>query len=43
MDEEKLKEELEKWDREIALDPENATAHFNRGNTLYDLDKKRKH
>lgn len=34
MDEEKLKEELEKWEREIALDPENAGAHFKRGNIL---------
>ena len=40
MGEEKMKEELEKWDREIALDPENFTAHFKRGNTLYKLERK---
>lgn len=40
MDEENLKEELEKWDREIALDPGNFTAHFKRGNTLYKLGRK---
>lgn len=40
MDEEKMKEELEKLDRKIALDPENFTAHFKRGNTLYKLGRK---
>lgn len=40
MDEEKLKEELEKWDHEIALDPENATAHFQKGNILYSLSRR---
>ena len=37
MDEEKLKEELEKWEQEIALDPENAEAYFKRGNIFADL------
>lgn len=40
MDKEKLKEDLEKWEREIARDPENAEAYFNRGNRLYDLGRK---
>ena len=40
MDEEKLKEELEKWEREIALDPKNAEAHFKRGNILSELERK---
>lgn len=41
MNEEKLKEELEEWDREIALNPKNFTAQFNRGNTLYYLGRKK--
>ncbi|KXT54050.1 tetratricopeptide repeat protein, partial [Akkermansia sp. KLE1797] len=40
MDEEKLKKELEKWERKIALDPENAMAYFQRGNVLDDLGRK---
>lgn len=40
MDEEKLKEELEKWEREIVLDPENAEAYSKRGNVLYVLGRK---
>ena len=39
MDKEKWKKELEKWEHEIALDPENFTAHFERGNTLYKLGR----
>ena len=39
MDKEKLKGELEKWEREIALDPENFTAYVKRGNVLDDLGR----
>lgn len=41
MDEEKLKEELEKWEREIALDPENAEAYSKRGTVLFVLGRKK--
>ena len=40
MNEEKLKEELEKWEHEIALDPKNIEAYFKRGNVLNDLGRK---
>ena len=39
MDKEKLKGELEKWEREIALDPENFTAYVKKGNVLDDLGR----
>lgn len=39
MDEEKLKEELEKWEREIALNPENAEAYCNRGDIFFYLGR----
>ncbi|WP_354832213.1 tetratricopeptide repeat protein [Akkermansia muciniphila] len=41
MDEEKLQEELEKWEREIVLDPENFTAYVKKGNVLDDLGRSR--
>ena len=40
MEEQKLKEELETWEREIAVDPENFTAYVKRGNALDDLGRR---
>ena len=34
-----MKGKLEKWEREIALDPENFTAYVKRGNVLDDLGR----
>lgn len=42
MDEEELKKELEKWEREIALNPENARAYFKRGNIFCVWERRRK-
>ncbi|MCD8063993.1 tetratricopeptide repeat protein [Akkermansia sp.] len=41
MDEEKWKEELEKWEHEIALNPENAEAYSKRGTVLFVLGRKK--
>ena len=40
MGEEKLKEELKKWEHEIALDPANFTAYVKKGNVLDDLGRR---
>lgn len=40
MNEEKLKEELEKREREIALDSKNVVAYFKRRNVSYTLGRK---
>ena len=42
MDKEKLKGELEKWEREIALDHKKISAYVKRGNVLDDLGQARK-